>query len=318
MALNLFNILRIENLILTRVWDDYKSKYRLEFSGNEELVRLEIFLQNYKFVVDTNAKDLKFTLGMNQFGHLKKHELSRHLMHKKAPETYQDQSLKIVKGRIPIKFDWREKGVVSYVKNQFECGCGYAFSATGAMESAFAIETGKLPNLSEQEIVSCTTELGNLGCEGGLPENGFLYSMAKGISTSTDYPYTGDESLCFRNISNRVYKLKGYQIVNRGQEIDSVEALYNTEPISINLDSNHKEFLFYQSGVPDIPSCSSDNLNHAALAVGYNLEDENKCHLIVKNSFGPDWGEDGYFTIMLFKANMCGIATRATYPFPLT
>uniref|UniRef100_A0A6B2FXU9 Cathepsin L2 (Trinotate prediction) n=1 Tax=Myxobolus squamalis TaxID=59785 RepID=A0A6B2FXU9_MYXSQ len=115
----------------------------------------------------------------------------------------------------------------------------------------------------------------------------------------------------------KVYKLKGYGVIGRGKELELIETLQKTKPISIIMDSNHMEFLFYKTGVLRIPTCSSENLNHAALAVGYNLEDGNNRHLIVKNSFGSQWGEGGYFRIALFEGNMCGIATRATFPIPL-
>uniref|UniRef100_A0A6B2G6W8 Pro-cathepsin H (Trinotate prediction) n=1 Tax=Myxobolus squamalis TaxID=59785 RepID=A0A6B2G6W8_MYXSQ len=209
LTINLFNQLRIENSLLNREWEDYKFKYNLKFSRDEEIVRQETFLQNYQFIVDTNAKNLNFTLEMNQFGHLKTHKISKSLIQKEIPKSYQNKSLKIVGGYIPKKFDWREKGVVSPVKNQFECGCGYAFSATGAMESAFAIATGKLPYLSEQEIVSCTRNYGNRGCEGGLPEKGFFYSMNKGLSTSADYPYTADEAPCRRPKKKKSLQIEG-------------------------------------------------------------------------------------------------------------
>ncbi|KAF1745491.1 hypothetical protein MXB_5712, partial [Myxobolus squamalis] len=315
LAINLFDQLTIENSVLNREWDDYKSKYKLKFSGEEEMVRKETFLQNYQFIIDTNAKNLNFTLGMNQFGHLKKNEIARHLMQKEVPKAFQNHSPNIVGGFIPKKFDWREKDVVSEVKNQFDCGCGYAFSATGAIESAYAIKKKKCPSLSEQDIVSCSRKFGNRGCHGGLPELGFFYAIYQGISTSTDYPYTADykESPCHQKEIKDVYKIKRYGTIDKGDELNLIEILFSTGPISINLDMDHAEFLFYKGGVLNIPSCSSKNLNHAALAVGYNLENNNKRYLIVKNSilsFGSEWGEKGYFNIELFKGNMCGISTR--------
>ncbi|KAF1742068.1 hypothetical protein MXB_3374, partial [Myxobolus squamalis] len=255
LAINSFNQLIIENLLLNMKWINYKTKYQLEFSNYEDIQRKKIFFENFQFIVDTNAKNLNYSLEMNQFGHLKKHELPTLLVQKNTIESFQNQSQTFFGDDIPTEYDNRKKGVVSYVKNQYKCGSCYAFSAVGAIESAFALRTGKLPDLSVQEIVSCSKAYGNSGCVGGFVTHAFDYCMSQGLSTSTDYPYTADT------------------------------------------------FLFYKSGVLEIPSCSSVNLNHAALAVGYNLKDLS--HLVVKNSFGIHWGEYGYFRIALFKGNMC-------------
>lgn len=70
----------------------------------------------------------------------------------------------------PDALDWRDRGAVSDIKDQgADCGSCYAFAAIGALESQYFLKTGKLLNLSEQEIVDCST--GNVGCNGGLSKN---------------------------------------------------------------------------------------------------------------------------------------------------
>ncbi|KAF1740655.1 hypothetical protein MXB_4008 [Myxobolus squamalis] len=77
LAINLFNQLKIEKSLQNEKWGAYKLKYQLKFSDEEDVDRKDTFLANYKFIVETNAKKLNFTLEMNEFGHLKKHERPR-------------------------------------------------------------------------------------------------------------------------------------------------------------------------------------------------------------------------------------------------
>ncbi len=68
---------------------------------------------------------------------------------------------------IPSSVDWRTQGAVTRVKQLGTCGSGYAFSAVGALEGALFLQTERLVELSEQQILDCSSEQGNQGCDGG-------------------------------------------------------------------------------------------------------------------------------------------------------
>ncbi|KAF1740421.1 LOW QUALITY PROTEIN: hypothetical protein MXB_5091 [Myxobolus squamalis] len=160
---------------------------------------------------------------MNKFGHLKKQERLKLFMPQKAHQCYQDEDPVYVGEYLPEEYDFRRDGVVSYVKDQDRCHASYAFSAVefllvGAIESQFALHTGILPDLSEQDVVSCSKKYGNNGCKGGSPEKVFKYCTAEGISTSIDYPYRAKESRCRQNHRKYSYHCVGYRKLTRCDE----------------------------------------------------------------------------------------------------
>jgi len=221
----------------------------------------------------------------------------------------------------PGKVDWREEGAVTPVKNQGQCGSCWAFSTTGSLEAAHFRLTEKLVSLSEQQLVDCSAKFHNDGCEGGLMDNAFEYiKSVGGLSTEESYPYHAKQGKCHFNKANIGATCTGYVDVKSGDEDSLRDAVASVGPISVAIDATEDKFMLYKDGIFVDTGCNNgeDDLDHGVLIVGYGTnkthDGTNKDYWVVKNSWGPEWGEKGYIRMARNLENMCGIATKASYP----
>jgi len=216
-------------------------------------------------------------------------------------------------------FDWRSHNVVSAIKDQGQCGSCYSFATTEVMESAYAIKT-KSQNVltfSPQQIVDCSASDGNYGCDGGNFEPSVSYLSLQGdkIATAASYPYVGVQESCKTNGVNDI-QLGNivYTPIAQGDETAMAQALVSTGPMYIAINANTYQFMYYSAGVLEVEDCANTlyDLDHAVVAVGYGYDSVlQKSYWIVRNSWGTDWGENGYVRMAKDEGNMCGVATEA-------
>ncbi|XP_024917672.1 cathepsin L.1 [Cynoglossus semilaevis] len=291
----------------------------------EEAQRKLIWLNNRKLVLVHNMmadQGIKtYRLGMTYFADWENEEY-KHLISRgclgifNSSITHRGSSfLRLAEPiDLPVSVDWRDKGYVTDVKDQKQCGSCWAFSTTGSLEGQNFRKTGKLVSLSEQQLVDCSGDYGNYGCGGGLMDNAFKYIKENGgIDTEESYPYEGEDGDCRYNPANIGATCTGYVDVKEGDEDALQEAVATIGPVSVAIDASHVSFQLYESGIYNEPECSSSELDHGVLAVGYDSEGGHDFWL-VKNSWGLEWGDKGYIKMTRNRNNQCGIATAASYP----
>jgi cathepsin L len=297
-------------------FDEFKINFGKVYLESEETHRYNIFKSNLDFVNNWDAEARGFQVGINKFADLSSEEfvsIYNGMKINKQPETVDPPAEKSgVTGDI---VNWNTKGAVTGIKDQGQCGSCWSFSATGSMEGAKFIATGTLTSLSEQDLVDCSTAQGNDGCNGGLMDQAFQYVISNGgIDTEDSYPYTATgPNTCQYNAANSGDKISNYQDITSGSE-SALQTASNQQPISVAIDASQNSFQLYTSGVYNEPACSSSQLDHGVLVVGYGTDDSGTDYWIVKNSWGTSWGMQGYIWMSRNANNQCGIATAASYP----
>jgi len=279
--------------------------------------RYQVWKDNMDQVITHNAKNSTFTLAMNKFGDLTQKEFkaryNRYIPHNRTVLAAGPIDI----SAIPTSVDWREKGAVTGVKNQGQCGSCWAFSAVASTEAAHFYKTGSLVSLSEEELVDCGSSTGNEGCEGGLMDDAFQWIMNNGgIASEASYPYIGtDGNPCQSSTQKNVATISGYKDVTQNSNSALLQAAA-AQVVSVAVEADQAVFQFYSSGVLNDPSCGT-NLDHGVTLVGYNNAGSNP-YWIVKNSWGSDWGLSGYLYIAITsdQAAECGINMQPSYPLP--
>jgi cathepsin L len=299
----------------THLFTSWVAAHKKAYSSpDEHAYRLSVFAENADFVRKWDAKARGFTVGLNLFADLTNEEFRAMYNGLNISVNLDGVQEVAQKVDIPVSVDWRKEGIVTPVKNQRQCGSCWAFSTTGSVEGAHAQATKQLVSLSEQNLVDCSVPQGNHGCQGGLMDSAFRYIISNhGIDTEASYPYTATgPNACHYNANTRGATLTSFRDVARGSETALANAVADGV-VSVAIDASHSSFQLYTGGVYNEPACSTTQLDHGVLAVGYG-DQNNVAYWLVKNSWGANWGLSGYILMSRNRNNQCGIATSASFP----
>ena len=308
-------------------YQKFLHKFNKTYSTVQELnQRFQVFLENYQKLVeirnlnDTEIDDSeedRLHLGVTEFFDLSDSEFqSQYLSYSVSDEELHEAQTPSENNYqttnetetdnlrhlqvLPASFDWRSRGAVGVVKNQGSCGVCYAFAVTGNIEGLYKIKYGQLLNFSEQQILNC--DRANYGCSGGVISKTYDYlTRSNGLGLSSSLRYTQRRSTC--TAIRGVARIAGKRFSGSTNSNTIAAMLVNNGPLAAGVNANY--FKYYRGGVMSYSSyqCSS-RISHAVTIVGYGKSANGIDYWIVKNSWGPYWGENGYIRI---KRGSCGI-----------
>ncbi|CAO2177850.1 unnamed protein product [Urochloa humidicola] len=328
----------VEDMLMMDRFRSWQAAYNRSYAtAAERLHRFEVYRRNMKLIEATNRLGLSYKLGETPFTDLTSDEfLATHTMPRRDAARRQQLIITTRAGPVsehggaaahpywnytdldvPESVDWRTKGAVTPVKDQGDCGDCWAFAAVAAIEGLNKIKTGKLVSLSEQELVDCSSKPGsNCNTGGDAMEAMEWVATNGGLTTESDYPYEEDEGSCkLDKMRNHVVKIRGAESVEQNNEA-ALEVAVVRQPVAVGIYVK-PEFQNYKSGVINWP-CNLEKVNHDVTVVGYGAEHCGRKYWIVKNSYGEDWGEKGYFRLERRVEDEQGTSCIATEPsFPV-
>ena len=280
------------------------------FSTEGELARIQRMIEENSY---------RWTAGKTSLSELSDQEKEKRLglvLPKGYEEFFQGQKKFVAKApaSFPVTFDWRDYNGVSPVKNQGSCGSCWDFAATAVFESQILIKDGMLFDLSEQQVLSCN--IYEAGCGGGWEEAAYELWQRFGAIDEGCMLYSADDSRpCTQEIctSGVAAKIKGWVYIDN--DVNAIKtAVQQIGPIATAM-TVYNDFFYYIGGCYDHAN-TPDPVNHAVTIIGW---DDTICGgsqgaWLVKNSWGADWGDSGYFYIKYGSCKIGSYSSIVSYP----
>lgn len=311
------NIFTVRKPDITAEWVSWKQKFGKSYGNDtEDVQKMKVFGENYNMVQYKNTLPGRtFKLGMTKFADLTKEEFKKmYLSTQIAPKS--PETSKLSTQNVPDHWDWSVTQGVTRIKNQGQCGSCWAFSATGAIEGLWWNLHQKQQEFSEQQLVDCSQSEGNGGCQGGLMDYAFEYIKKNGITHEILYPYTGHDGWgCQFGGWEPKMTIDGYTDVVKADN-DQLKAAVAKQPIAVGIAAD--EIQMYDSGIFNNWEGCQGQIDHGVLLVGYGADDNGDLFWKIKNSWGDDFGEKGFFRLARKEGKgvgICSVTEQASFPY---
>jgi C1A family cysteine protease len=211
----------------------------------------------------------------------------------------------------PKSFDWRTNSHMTPVSTQGKCGSCFAIVAAEMMDW-WGDKLRTVPSnatSSVQQLMDCSSdEFPNDAerCLGSVMEYPLRYAKENRVWHDRDYMYEAHDDICKHK--RPPYKTLHPENMHHTGQYDEPDLnlylpayIYHFGPIGVSFDASDQHFQHLGKGIYTPHRCSNTNVNHAVLVVGYTSQ-----YYIVKNSWGPHYGENGYFKVKRGR-NLCGM-----------
>jgi len=223
---------------------------------------------------------------------------------------------------IPESFDARDQwgSCIHPIRNQEKCGSCWAFGASEAFSDRLCIATGNKTDvvLSAEDLVSCDI-YGDKGCQGGIPHLAWAYMEFEGIVSDSCFPYTagnGTAAPCVKKCQDgsewtphkvKLFSTKGYKTES------AIQTAIMTDGPAECAFTVYEDFMSYTTGVYT-HTTGQELGGHAVKMIGWGV-DAGTPYWLIANSWGPTWGEQGFFRIKR-GSNECGIESGVVAGMP--
>jgi len=223
-------------------------------------------------------------------------------------------------GNIPTSFDARAQWppCISPIRDQGDCGSCWAVASSSVLADRYCIQSNNTVRrlLSPQYMLGCDTmcqypileENCNSGCNGGYMDNAWSFFVDYGVVKDTCIPYLGENENCMGSCSSGVtlYNQTEFKALNCYQLSSvrdaQIEIMFYG-PIQTGF-TVYEDFEEYTGGVYSYSSGESQG-GHSVRIIGWGVQDGTD-YWLVANSWGTDWGLNGYFMIQK-GVDECGI-----------
>jgi len=203
------------------------------------------------------------------------------------------------KVELPDTFDWRDKGIMTPVKHQMECGSCGEFAAVAVLEALIKKETGVEVDLSEQQIVDCVP---GCGCNSGCSSlQAMEYMRENGCALEEEFPYAGKDTKCRSGLTGK-YRFNDVisTVIAKHPLSERLgmmkDAILKYGPIATNMGL-YDDLGRYKSGVYEYDGKAASQGGHWVVVIGWTDDAElpSGGYWLCRNSWGEKWGDSGYF-----------------------
>lgn len=318
------NSVAVEEQNLQAAFLGYMSEFEKTYTSEQELnYRMSIFKQTLEEINAHNANpESTYEKGLNHLSDWTQEEFNVLLGKGTGANVAEGAKIESVPEADYEPIDHRDEGLVTEVKDQGSCGSCWAFSAVAAMESLELQWNDELELYSEQQLVDCAHEDGSAGCNGGEMTGAFKYysntkdHAAHNAALETEYPYHAKNEQCLESVveSSKTHMdgISHHVLVDQDETQEDIYSLHKVLAYRVpSLGVDASGWSSYKSGVFH-DKRNNCRLNHGVQGVGWGTEDGTD-YVIIKNSWGKRWGEDGFIRIAT-EDNSSGVRCEISYP----